>query len=200
MNGGTTDRPECRREDCQELAVARWHDGMWTAEALCFEHVSESLDTRRRFDEYRDEVTTEANLTTIGSGRDEVRVVPAGAKPFAGPWACIRTVEALEEWVDQHDELVDSSPEIRADGGFGFDPAAEAAAAARNTETPPDIVITGQTLGECSDCGARFEYRHPTEIHNLDPCPGCGSQDWTKWGYRYKGDDIPKEDVEWGND
>lgn len=79
---------------------------MWTGEALCFDHVSESLDERDRLPSYRDEITTEENMTTIGSRRPESRVVPAGAKPLAGPWACIRTVEALQEWLDEHDEEV----------------------------------------------------------------------------------------------
>lgn len=101
-----TERPECTRPSCEEPSVARWHDGMWTCEALCFEHVTESLDPRDRLPEYREELTTEENVTTLGDGRDGVRVVPAGAKPFAGPWAVARSPEALREWVDEHDEVV----------------------------------------------------------------------------------------------
>jgi len=92
---------ECGRSDCFEPAVARWHDGMWTTGPRCFDHIKGSLKKRSRFPEHRDEVTTKANITTIGD-RGKTRVVPAGAKPLAGPWACIRTVEALEEWLDEH--------------------------------------------------------------------------------------------------
>lgn len=76
-----------------------------------------------------------------------------------------------------------------------FDPESEAAAAARNAESVPKVVLNGTPLGECDDCGKRFRYRGDTDIQNLDPCPGCGSQNWTKWGYRYDGDDIPADEV-----
>jgi len=101
------DRERCQYSDCDELAVARWHDGMWGGGFRCFEHTADSLNSRDRLESYRDEITTEANLTTIGSGRNESRIVPAGAKPIAGPWACIRTVECLRHWIKQHDTEVD---------------------------------------------------------------------------------------------
>lgn len=105
-------RPVCHRGSCSTLAVARWHDGMWTAEALCFEHITESLDARDKLPIYKDEITTDANLTTIGNGRNATQVVAAGAQPFAGPWACVRSVEALAHWIDQHDTTVTNSQRV----------------------------------------------------------------------------------------
>lgn len=98
------DRPDCRITDCNAPAVGRWHDGMWTGGPECLDHLLDHLDPRRRLGEYRDEVTTDANLTTIGGG--QTRVVPAGAKPIAGPWAVVRSQEALRHWIEQHDPVV----------------------------------------------------------------------------------------------
>lgn len=89
---------------CGDPATFRWHDGKWTSGRLCLDHAREKLDERARFSEYREEVTTKENMTTIGNGR--TRIVPAGARPINGPWATIRTKEALDEWVDEHPRVV----------------------------------------------------------------------------------------------
>jgi hypothetical protein len=81
-----------------------------------------------------------------------------------------------------------------------FDPAEAAANAARAAERRlrqvPDIVLGGQSIGECPDCGARFDYGTPaTDIRNLDLCPDCGSIEWYKWGYRYDGEEIRRDEA-----
>lgn len=78
----------------------------------------------------------------------------------------------------------------------GFNPAEEAAHAAKNTPDVPDEVIEGQPLGEC-ECGERFEYGMGADVGQLDACPNCCSHNWEKWGYRLPdGGDIAKEVVE----
>jgi len=77
------------------------------------------------------------------------------------------------------------------------DPANEAAAAARRAErrlrNTPNAVLGGQPIGECP-CGGRFDYGTPSaDVENLDPCPGCGSREWYKWGYRYNGEEIRRD-------
>lgn len=76
----------------------------------------------------------------------------------------------------------------------------QAAAAAKGVESAPDVVFEGTPLGECYDCGAEFDYGAGTDHENFDPCPDCGSQNWGKWGYRHDGEEIPREDVEWGGE
>lgn len=83
---------------------------------------------------------------------------------------------------------------------FGHDPEAEAAAAARNADTPPKIVINGTKIGECVECGERFLYGRGTDLDNFSDCPSCGTQKWGKWGYRYDGEDVHHSEVEWGGD
>lgn len=74
-----------------------------------------------------------------------------------------------------------------------------AAAAARRAERQmkkvPNAVRNGQPIGECPDCGHRFDYSRGTDVHNLDKCPRCGSDDWYKWGYRHHGDEIRRDDA-----
>jgi len=82
------------------------------------------------------------------------------------------------------------------------DPAADAAVAARNAERKnrdiPNVVLGGQPIGECSDCGARFDYNNPDDdVHGLDDCPKCASGMWYNWGYRYNGEEI-RRDRAWG--
>ena len=88
--------------------------------------------------------------------------------------------------------------DLRTDGGF--DPAAQAAAAVRNKATVPEVALVGTNIGECPDCGARFDYGRGTDTRNLDPCPDCGSHDWTKWGYRHDGEEVPASAVDLGGD
>lgn len=78
------------------------------------------------------------------------------------------------------------------------DPANEAAAAAREAKRRnadiPNTVMAGRAIGECPDCGERFDYGSPTtDVSNLDPCPSCGARDWHKWGYRYNGQEIRRD-------
>lgn len=79
------------------------------------------------------------------------------------------------------------------------DPATEAAAAARRAqrmqEEIPNVVKGGQPIGECPNCGERFDYGAHTgaNVSNMDPCPSCGSRDWYKWGYRYNGEEIRRD-------
>ncbi|MFW5905384.1 MAG: hypothetical protein ACOCUO_00890 [archaeon] len=76
-----------------------------------------------------------------------------------------------------------------------------AAAAARNATPVPDIVLKGQRLGICDDCGSKFEYGiQSTGIGAFDPCPDCGSFEWSKWGYRFEGEDVPNEDIDYGSE
>lgn len=78
-------------------------------------------------------------------------------------------------------------------------PAQEAAAAARRAkkqnEVIPNTVRGGQPIGECPDCGTRFDYgSHAGDApSNMDPCPNCGSRDWYKWGYRHHGEEIRRD-------
>lgn len=66
------------------------------------------------------------------------------------------------------------------------DPGAQAAEAVRSGAAVPEAVIEATLLGECDVCEARFVYGDPDSGRgNLDPCPECGSQSWSKWGYRY---------------
>lgn len=80
-----------------------------------------------------------------------------------------------------------------------FDPAADAARAAREAEKKledmPPAVLHGQSIGECPDCGTYFDYGNPGQPGNLDPCPACGSRDWYKWGYRYNGDEYRRDEA-----
>jgi predicted nucleic acid-binding Zn-ribbon protein len=77
------------------------------------------------------------------------------------------------------------------------DPANQASAAARRAkhrnESIPNVVRAGQPIGHCPDCDSRFDYSRGTDVHNLDKCPRCGSDDWYKWGYRYNGDEIRRD-------
>lgn len=76
------------------------------------------------------------------------------------------------------------------------DPDAAAAAAARDATPLPDEIIEGRPLGECPDCGARFDYMYPSGVGNLEPCPECGSHDWQRWGVRMPdGEEIPSDEV-----
>jgi len=74
----------------------------------------------------------------------------------------------------------------------------QAAAAARDAERQqqeiPNRVLAGQPIGECS-CGERFDYGANTgaDVCNMDPCPGCGSREWHKWGYRYNSEEIRRD-------
>ncbi|MFB6071126.1 MAG: hypothetical protein ABEJ76_08895 [Halanaeroarchaeum sp.] len=76
---------------------------------------------------------------------------------------------------------------------------AQAAAAARRAERMfgdmPNAVKAGQPIGECPDCGSRFDYRGDTDRQNLDPCPECASQNWHKWGYRFHGEEIRRDEA-----
>jgi len=77
---------------------------------------------------------------------------------------------------------------------------AQAAAAARRAKRQaskiPNVVRAGQPIGECPDCDHRFDYSRGTDVHNLDRCPRCGSDDWYKWGYRYD-DEETRRDKAW---
>lgn len=79
------------------------------------------------------------------------------------------------------------------------DPANEAAAATRRAKRRnadiPNVARAGQPIGECPLCGHRFDYNRGTDIHNLDRCPQCGSDDWHKWGYRYNGEEIRRDEA-----
>lgn len=80
--------------------------------------------------------------------------------------------------------------------GSGYcDPCQSAAAAAARVPDLPDYKIEGDLLGECRDCGNQFRYATPkTGIHNLDPCPDCGSDNWYKYGHAMPdGTVIPAE-------
>lgn len=74
----------------------------------------------------------------------------------------------------------------------------QAAAAARRakkaTDKMPNAVLGGQPIGECH-CGERFDYGPSpgADVSNMDPCPGCGSREWYKWGYRYDGEEIRRD-------
>jgi len=60
-----------------------------------------------------------------------------------------------------------------------------------------ETVLHGQPIGECPDCGTRFEYSLPTtEASDLIPCPNCGSNRWYKWGYRHDGAEV-RRDYAW---
>lgn len=90
---------------------------------------------------------------------------------------------------------------LRTDGGTPTSPEVQAAAAARRAKRRldkiPNTVLNGHAIGECPECGARFEYGDPgDDIQNLDPCPGCGHRRWYKWGYRY-GDREIRRDEAW---
>lgn len=82
---------------CDREAAWTWHDGMWGGGRYCDEHIREQLEDRDRFPDHRDEITTAENVTTIGR-RDDVRVVPAGARPLKGVYPTIRTKEAFDEY------------------------------------------------------------------------------------------------------
>jgi hypothetical protein len=58
----------------------------------------------------------------------------------------------------------------------------EAAAAARDADRVNTAIVISDPVGECPDCDARFVYG-TADQRQLDPCPECGSHDWTKWGY-----------------
>ena len=79
------------------------------------------------------------------------------------------------------------------------DPARDAAAAARRAKRRnadiPNAVMAGQPIGECPSCESRFDYARGTDVHNLDKCPRCGSDDWHKWGYRYNGEEIRRDEA-----
>lgn len=69
--------------------------------------------------------------------------------------------------------------------------------AERRLEEVPNTVLNGHRIGECADCGERFEYGGVgDDVQNLDPCPGCGNRRWHKWGYRY-GDREVRRDEAW---
>lgn len=59
----------------------------------------------------------------------------------------------------------------------------------------PDVVLESTRIGECTDCGSRFEYSVDMDIGPFDPCPFCGSDKWEKWGYRHEGEDIPADEI-----
>lgn len=81
-----------------------------------------------------------------------------------------------------------------------MNPEEEAAAAARRAEKRfqdmPPAKLYGTPIGECNDCGERFDYRGETDRQNLDPCPNCGSQNWEKWGYDYDGRKLEKQSLQ----
>lgn len=75
-------------------------------------------------------------------------------------------------------------------------PAADAAAAARNADDVPRVVLVGTRVGECNDCGENFAYGDPEhDVQNLSPCPSCGSRNWYKWGYEVGDNREPIEDI-----
>lgn len=78
----------------------------------------------------------------------------------------------------------------------------QAAAAARNADEVPSVVLKSVSLGHCQDCDTMFEYGKPNGgIQNLSPCPECGSENWMKWGYRTPdGENVPIDEVNTDND
>lgn len=73
----------------------------------------------------------------------------------------------------------------------------QAAAAVRNADDVPSVVLESVPLGFCRHCGTMFEYGKPNGgIQNLSPCPECGSDEWVKWGYRTEGGtNVPIDEV-----
>lgn len=103
MHDDISDTESPQTCNCSKPATFRWHDGMWTTGAFCFDCIRETLPKENRLETYRDALTTKDNMTTIDDGR--IRIVPAGARPINGPWATIRTKEAIDEWCDEHPEV-----------------------------------------------------------------------------------------------
>lgn len=90
-------------EACQTNPEWTWFDGKFAGGEYCVDCIRGQLDTRERFPDYRDEITTAENATTIGD-HPPVRVVPAGARPIGEVYPTIRTQEALDEWLAKQSE------------------------------------------------------------------------------------------------
>lgn len=110
------------------------------------------------------------------------------------------TMEWLDDFLDEYAEGVKVGDDgLRADGGTPSAEEAEAAAAARRAERTrrktPNCVLGGQPIGECVDCGARFDYGRGTDVAIMDPCPECEARDWEVWGYRYNGEEVPHDEA-----
>lgn len=68
--------------------------------------------------------------------------------------------------------------------------------AEKRLEDVPNAVRAGTRIGECPDCEARFDYGVGTDGPvGLEPCPECGARRWYKWGYRFHGEELRKDEA-----
>lgn len=53
-----------------------------------------------------------------------------------------------------------------------------------SVDDPSIITLAGQPIGQCPNCDERFKFDGDTGVARQDPCPSCGFESWTHWGYR----------------